>query len=141
MKKLDLNVERYIVEEKIFPESKKSATYIYPEVLKDNSLLKYNISEHSIQIFDDYFNLQNKLSLNKEILDDCFFEEEEKIIKETIFDIHDRISYKLAQINESISPFYWDIYKNADMYSHEIDHYVKDDYVLILKYKKEEPDE
>ena len=140
MKKLDLSKEHYIAEQKIFLEDKKSVTYIYPKILQDNSLLQYNIGEHSIEIFKEYFDQKDKLSLNNEMLKDCLFEEEEKIIEDFIYKLHDKISYKLSQINESIAPFCWDIHKDAK-YSHEIDHYVKDDYVLILKYKKDDIDE
>ena len=142
MKKLDLSKEPYMAEERfISVSSTKSVTYIYPRILKDNSLLEYNMGEHSLHLFDEYFSLKNTLSHHIEELNECFFEEEEKIIRNTIHDLSEKITSTKAQINESIAPFSWEMYKNASMYSHEIDHYVKDDYVLILKYKKEDPDE
>lgn len=140
MRKLNLTKERYIITQRIFPETNKSATYIYPEILKDNLILNNNMSEHTIELFDEYFKLQNKLDIHQKVLNDCFFDSEKVMIEKAIINTHDNISYKKAQINEDISPFCWDIYKDADMYSDEIDHYVKDDYILILKYKKEEPD-
>lgn len=135
MKKLDLTRERYIVEKKIFPESSKSATYIYPEILKDNSLLEYNMSEHSVTLFEEYFDLQDSLLSHIDQLANCFFEEEEKIIKDTISKTQEQLQYKKAQINESISPFVWYIYKDDTVFSHEVDTMIKDDYILILKYK------
>lgn len=142
MKKLDLNKEKYIMK-KIFISifHDKSATYIYPEILKDNYLLEYNIGEHSLTLFEEYFDLQNKLSVHKKILDDCLFESEEHTSKEIISETEYKLIYKKNLIDEDISPFTWKIYKDVEMYFHEIDHYVKDDYVLILKYKKDDIDE
>ena len=136
MKKLDLTKEKYVME-KIFisisPD--KSATYIYPEILKDNSLLEYNMSEHSLTLFEEYFNLQTSLLNHIDQLSNYYFEEEEKIIKNSITKIQEQLQYKKAQINESISPFVWYIYKDDTVFSHEVDTKVKDDYILILKYK------
>ena len=136
MKKLDLNKEKYVMKKihiSISPDN--SATYIYPEILKDNSILEYNISEHSVIIFEEYFDLQHSLLNLVNQLSDCYFEEEEKIIKDSISKIQEQLQYKKAQINESIAPFCWDIYKDDTIFSHEIDTKVKDDYILILKYK------
>lgn len=136
MKKLELDKEKFVMK-KIFinisPD--KSATYIYPEILKDNSLLDYNISEHSATLFEEYFDLQNSLLNLINQLSDCYFDEEEKIIKDSISKIQEQLQYKKAQINESIAPFIWDIYKDDAIFSHELDTKVKDDYILILKYK------
>lgn len=136
MKKLDLSKEKYVMK-KIFisVSPDKSATYIYPEILKDNSLLEYNMSEHSLTLFEEYFDLQNSLLNHIDQLSNCYFEEEEKIIKDTILKIQNLLQYKKSQINESIAPFCWDIYKDDTIFSHEIDTKVKDDYILILKYK------
>lgn len=141
MKKLDLTDEIYIAEERIFPDEYKSATYIYPKILNDNSILRNNIDEHTCCLYDEYFDLQNKLAIHKKILDGCLFESEEYISREMISKTEYKLIHKKNLINEGISPFTWDIYKDADMYFPEIDHYVKGNYVLILKYKKEEPDE
>jgi hypothetical protein len=141
MKKLDLTDEIYIVEERIFPDEYKSATYIYPKILNDNSILRNNIDEHTCLLYDEYFDLQNKLAIHKKILDGCLFDSERDISLEIIY----KTEYKLIRnknlIDEGISPFTWNIYKDADMYVPEIGYYVKDDFILILKYKKEEPDE
>lgn len=141
MKKLDLNVERYIVEEKIFPEDEKSVTYIYPEVLKDNLIFRENIFNHTIEMFQKLFKDLKELSFCENQLNECIFSIQEKLCKDRKEGLAYKIERQKALISEDLDPFYWDIYKDADMYSHEIDHYVKDDYVLILKYKKEEPDE
>ena len=141
MKKLDLKSEIYIAEERIFPDEYKSATYIYPKILNDNSILRNNIDEHTCHLYDEYFDLQNKLSIHKKILDGCLFESEVHISKEMISKTEYKLIRKKNLIDEGISPFTWDIYKDVDMYFPEIDHYVKDNYVLILKYKKEELDE
>ena len=136
MKKLDLSKEKYVMKKifiSIFPD--KSATYIYPEILKDNSLLEYNMSEHSATLFEEYFDLQDSLLSHIDQLSNCFFEEEEKIIKDTISKTQEQLQYKKAQINESISPFVWYIYKDDTVFSHEVDTMIKDDYILILKYK------
>lgn len=136
MKKLDLSKEKYVMK-KIFTSISpdKSATYIYPEILKDNSLLDYNIGEHSVTLFEEYFDLQHSLLNLIDQLSDCYFEEEEKIIKDSISKIQEQLQYKKAQINESIAPFCWDIYKDDAIFSHKIDTKIKDDYILILKYK------
>lgn len=136
MKKLDLSKEKYVMK-KIFTSISpdKSATYIYPEILKDNSLLDYNIGEHSVTLFEEYFDLQASLLSNVDMLANCFFEEEEKIIKDTISSIQSQINYRKSIINESIAPFIWDVYKDDAIFSHEVDTKVKDDYILILKYK------
>ena len=136
MKKLDLSKEKYVMKKifiSIFPD--KSATYIYPEILKDNSLLEYNMSEHSLTLFEEYFNLQTSLLNHIDQLSNYYFEEEEKIIKNSITKIQEQLQYKKAQINESISPFVWYIYKDDTIFSHEVDTMIKDDYILILKYK------
>ena len=141
MKKLDLSKEMYITEKRIFPDKYKSATYIYPKILNDNSILRNNIDEHTCRLYDEYFDLQNKLTIHKKMLNDCFFESEEQIAKEMISETEYKLIRKKILIDEDISPFTWDIYKDVDMYFPDIDHYIKDNYVLILKYKKEEPDE
>ena len=141
MKKLDLKSEIYIAEERIFPENTKSATYIYPKILKDNSILKENIFDHTIEMFEDYFTFKHNLHFTEKQRDDCLFDIEKNEVEITMCFLFDKTNRQKALIDEGISPFTWEIYKDVDMYSHEIDHYVKDDYVLILKYKKKEPDE
>ena len=140
MKKLDLTDEIYIAEERIFPDEYKSATYIYPKILNDNSILRNNIDEHTCRLYDEYFDLQNKLTIHKKILDGCLFESEEHISREMISKTEYKLIHKKNLIDDGISPFTWEIYKDADMYFSKIGH-VKGNYVLILKYKKEEPDE
>lgn len=141
MKKLDLKSEIYIAEERIFPENTKSATYIYPKILKDNSILKENIFDHTIEMFEDYFTFKHNLHFTEKQRDDCLFDIEKNEVEITMCFLFDKTNRQKALIDEGISPFTWEIYKDVDMYSHEIDHYVKDDYVLILKYKKDDIDE
>ena len=75
VKQLDLSKEPYMAEERfISVSSTKSVTYIYPRILKDNSLLEYNMGEHSLHLFDEYFSLKNTLSHHIKELDECFFE-------------------------------------------------------------------
>ena len=103
--------------------------------------MRNNIAEHTCRLFDEYLDLQDKLTTHKKILDGCLFESEEDMAIKMIVDIKYELSYKKNLIDEDISPFAWDIYEDVDTYFPEIDRCVKSNYVLILKYKKEEPDE
>lgn len=132
MKVLKLDGEKYSTIVKAYPDEMTSITYCVPEILINNNIIKNNIEEHSLEMFQEYFDLVSELYKYKQKIDDCIFTSEVKYWKDVIEGAEYKKSRLEALINEDIEPYYWAIYKNFNSYVPELDTIIKDDYVLIF---------
>ena len=107
-------------------------TYVFPHSLRDNKILLDNIKSHKSYMFEQYRELNDYIKNYQYRVDNCcIFDSEVAVENQKTKQANDKYNKVFNQINQSISPYYWEIYQR-NKFVPEIDKNVESDYICLF---------